>query len=114
MIEWCNRDIHLDGYFEIDGILGHRKDSKANGGYWLKVKWGDGSVTENDLNTTFQDDAITVSLYAQRNGLLQTPGWKRCKKYVKNPKKLARMINQARLKSHRSETCLQVRFPSTP
>jgi hypothetical protein len=101
MIEWCNRDIHLDGYFEIDGILGHRKDPKANGGYWLKVKWGDGSVTENDLNTTFQDDAVTVSLYAQRNGLLQTPGWKRCKKYAKNPKKLARMINQARLKSHR-------------
>ena len=72
MIEWCNRDIHLDGYFEIDGILGHREDLKANGGYWLKVKWGDDSVTENDLHTTFQDDAVTVSLHTTQRTATDT------------------------------------------
>ena len=39
-------------------------------------------------------------MYAQANGLLDTPGWKRCKNYVKNSKKLARMVNQAHLKSY--------------
>jgi hypothetical protein len=98
MVEWCNRDIHLDGFFKIDGIVGHRKDPKAKGGYWLQVKWGDGTVSDNDLSTTFADDPVTVALYAQRNGLLSTPGWKRCKRYIKNPKTLARMINQTKLK----------------
>ena len=102
MLEWCERDIHLDGYFTIDGIVGHRKDPKAKGGYWLKVKWGDGTVTENDLTTTYTDDPVTVSLYAQRNELLNLPGWKRCRKNVKNHKQLARMINQAKLKCHRT------------
>jgi hypothetical protein len=110
MLEWCDRDIHLDGYFTIDGIVGHRKDPKAKGGYWLKVRWGDGTVTENDLTTTYTDDPVTVSLYAQRNGLLNLPGWKRCKKNVKKSKQLARMINQAKLKCHRTRPVYKYGF----
>ena len=102
MLEWCERDMHLDGYFKIDGIMGHRKDKTAGFGHMVKIKWGDGTVTWNDLKQTFDDDPITVSLYAQRNGLLKTEGWKRCKPYVSNQKKLARMVNQARLKSNRT------------
>ena len=110
MVEWCNRDLHLDGYYKVDGILGHRKDPKARGGYWLRIKWGDGTVSENDLATTFNDDPVSVALYAQRNDLLTTPGWKRCKSYVKNPKKLARMINQAKLKVHRTRPVYKYGF----
>ena len=102
MLEWCERDMLLDGYFEIDGILGHRKDKEAGFGYMVQVKWGDGTITWNDLKLTFDGDPITVSLYAQRNKLLDTEGWKRCKRYVSNQKKLSRMINQARLKSNRT------------
>ena len=89
-------------YFHIDGILGHRKDKNASKGYLVHVQWGDGTSTWNDLGITFQDDPITVSLYAQRNDLLDTPGWKECRGYVKNPKKLSRMINQAHLKCNRT------------
>jgi hypothetical protein len=43
-----------------------------------------------------------VSLYAQQNDLLDLPGWKDCKRYVRRKKKLARMINQAKLKTNRT------------
>ena len=110
MLEWCERDIDKDGYFHIDGILGHRKDKNANRGYLVHVQWGDGTSTWNDLGVTFQDDPITVSLYAQRNDLLDTPGWKECRRYVKNPKKLSRMINQARLKCNRTRPVYKYGF----
>lgn len=110
MLEWCDRDMHLDGYYEIDGILNHRKDKNAGLGYMVQVKWGDGTITWNDLKMTFNDDPVTVSLYAQRNKLLETEGWKRCKRYVSNQKKLSRMINQARLKSNRTRPVYKYGF----
>ena len=64
----------------------------------------------NDLGMTFQDDPITVSLYVQKNRLLDIAGWKDCKRYVQNPKKLARMINQAKLKSARTKPVYKYRF----
>ena len=70
----------------------------------------DGTATWNDLGTPFQDNPITVSLYAQRNKLLGTAGWKDGKQYVWNPKKLTRMINQARLKSARTKPVYKYSF----
>ena len=102
MLEWCDRDLDKDGYFHIDGIMDHRKNKNAKRGYQVLIQWGDGTSTWNDLGDTFQDDPITVSLYAQKNDLLDTQGWKDCKRYVKRKKKLARMINQARLKANRT------------
>ena len=69
-----------------------------------------GTATWNDLGTTFQDNPISVSLYAQKNGLLDTPGWKDGKRYVQNPKKPARMINQAKLKSTRTRPIYKYGF----
>ena len=42
---------------------------------------------------------MTLAIGALKNHLLDTPGWKRCKPYVKNSKRLARMIHQAKLKN---------------
>jgi hypothetical protein len=102
MLEWCERDMHLDKHYEIDAILAHRKNPKSGYKYDVKIRWGDGTTQWNDLKSTFQDDPVSVALYAKRNGLLDTLGWKNCKPYVKNKKKLARMIHQARLKSNRT------------
>jgi hypothetical protein len=44
---------------------------------------------------------MSVSLYALKNNLLNTPGCKRCKTPVKNARKFSRLINQATLKSNR-------------
>ena len=42
-------------------------------------------------------------MYAKKEGLLNQKGWKRCKRFAKNAKKLARMINQTKLRSYRSK-----------
>jgi hypothetical protein len=41
--------------------------------------------------------------YARTNGLLETPGWKRFKRYAKNQAKVARMVHQAKLRSYRRD-----------
>jgi len=110
MLEWCDRDLKKDGYFEISGIRDHRKNPDAGYGYEVLVEWGDGTATWNDLKVTFQDDPVTVSMYAKDNGLLSTPGWKNCKRIVKSGKQLARMVNQARLKSHRTRPVYKYGF----
>ena len=86
MLEWCNRDMDKDDFFKIDGITGHRKDKRAGRGHMVLVQWADGTSTWNDLGTTFQDDPITVSLYAQRNNLLETDGWKDCNDMCEIPR----------------------------
>ena len=73
--------------------MGHQKERDARRGYAVLVQWADGTVTWNDLGKTFQDNPISISLYAQKKGLLDTPGWKDCKGYTWNPRKLARAIN---------------------
>ena len=73
-LEWCDQDLNKDNYFHIDGILDHQRNHESGRGYQVLIQWGDGTSTWNDLATTFQDDPITVSLYAQKNGLLDTLG----------------------------------------
>ena len=74
MVEGCGRDLDKDNFSWIDGIIGHKKDKYAGRGHIVLVQWADGTSTWNDLGVTFQDDPITVLLYAQKNGQLDTPG----------------------------------------
>ena len=69
------------------------KGSKYN----ILVEWETGETTYEPLNLIAKTDPVTCTIYAKKNGLLSTPGWKRFKPIVKNQKKLTRMINQARL-----------------
>jgi hypothetical protein len=55
------------------------------------------------LDIIAKDDPVTCAEYARRNGLLDTPGWKRFKSLGKNEKKIERMVNQAKLKSYRRD-----------
>ena len=41
------------------------------------VKWEDGSKTWEPLNVIAKDDPVTVARYANDQGLLDIPGWKR-------------------------------------
>jgi hypothetical protein len=107
MLEWCKRDQDRDDMYRVEAITGHKKDTKAAGGYKLKVAWASGEVTWEDLSPTFQDDPTSVSLYAMKNNLLSEPGFRRCQNHTKNAKKLARMINQAKLKNYRNRPVYQ-------
>ena len=107
MLEWCDRDLDKDDMYRIESITGHKKDSKASGGYKMKVQWASGEVTWQDLSPLFQDDPTSVSLYAMQNKLLDEPGFRRCRNKTKNAKKLARMINQTKLKNYRTRPVYQ-------
>ena len=101
MLEWCERDQDKDDMYKIETILNHKKDSKAKGGFQLLVQFASGEVTWMELTPLFNDDPVSVSLYAMKNDLLHLPGFKRCRSHTKNAKKFARMIHQTKLKNYR-------------
>ena len=99
MLEWCDRDLQADDFYRVDGVTGHKKVGNQ---WYLRIRWGDNTVDWRLLGDIFNDDPVEVAMYAKENGMLDEPGWRRCKNYVKNNKKLARMIHQARLKCNRN------------
>ena len=100
MLEWCERDVDTGDLHRIDAIEGHRKAKlpTTQGNWEVKIRWSDGSTTWNCLSLTFEDDPVSVSLYAKVNKLLGTPGWKRCRKYAERLGKLARTVYKAQIK----------------
>jgi hypothetical protein len=78
------------------------KDYKGST-YNVLVEWETGESTYEPLDLIGSDDPVTCAEYAIKNDLLETPGWKRFKRYAKNQKKMNRMINQAKLASYRRE-----------
>lgn len=110
MVEWCERDRQTEGFYKIDGILAHRKAPKAQRGYEVEILWQDGTKSWNDMGLTFIDDPVSISLYALKNDLLNTPGWKSCKRYTRNAKQLSRMVNQAKLRSLRNRPIYKYGF----
>ena len=67
----------------------------------MLVEWESGQTTWEPLATIFNDDPVTIAMYAQRNGL--TKEWPQCRRYLKNRKTLARMVNQAKLRNNRNK-----------
>lgn len=107
MLEWVAESKDKDQYHQIEDIRDHRRVERRNkwddhSSWEVNVGWKSGEAGWEPLNTVMEDDPITVSLYAEKNNLLQTPGWKRCKRYVKNKKILARMANQVKLRNYRN------------
>ena len=70
--------------------------------YNVKVKWTDGSETWEPLSIVMADDPVTLAAYAKEHDLLDTPGWKRCKRLARRAKVLQRMLNQSRRRSKAS------------
>ena len=93
---------------------GH-KDWKGSA-YNVLVEWETGEETYEPLHVIAADDPVTCAIYAKRNNLLNTPGWKRFKTNIKNTKKLIRVMKQARLKSYNNTVVYQYGFkvPKTP
>ena len=101
MMEWCERDADKDDMYKINGIKNHRKAPGGPTKWEVLLEWASGEVEWLPLSQVINDDFVTVCLYATKNKLLETPGWKRCKRVDRNPKMMARMIHQANLKNFR-------------
>jgi hypothetical protein len=89
------------------GLIGHsgpfkRTDAEYQGSKWnVRVKWEDGSETDEPLTVIARDDPVTCAAYAKEHGLLEEEGWKRLKRIARNTKMLERMQRQANLTSQR-------------
>ena len=79
------------------------KDHRKKDNTWeVLMKWEDDSETWEPLNAIWKSDPVTLAQYAKENDLLQIPGWKRLRYYVKNEKKMKRMMKQVRINSMRN------------
>ena len=79
------------------------KDKDYKGCKWnVMVEWENGEITAEPLNVLAADDPVSCAIYGRDNNLLELDGWKRFKKLANRHKKLLRLVNQAKLKSHRT------------
>ena len=100
MLQWC--DQHKDDGEFFSRLLSIQNHRKHNGKWQVLVEWASGSCDWNNMADIFRDDPVTVSMCAQKKKLLDTDGWKSCKRYTKREKVIGRMINQTRLKNFRN------------
>jgi hypothetical protein len=102
-------DSETEQLYRFRRINGHQgplrtSDTDCKGStYNVLVEWASGEITYEPLDIIGKDDLVTCAEYAHRMILLGTPGWKRFRHIYKNQKKEERMVNQAKLKSYRSE-----------
>ena len=111
LMEYIERDNQAqttgDSLFRFRDVIAHQgplnssdpdyKGSKYN----VLVDWETGETTYEPLSLIANDDPITVAIYAKKNGLLDLPGWKHLKRYVKTSKRLIRAAKQSRIKQVR-------------
>ena len=93
-----------DAYWCFKDIIAHQKeDPHYNGSsYNVMIKWDTGETSyEPFLIPNCPDDPITCAVYAKKRGLLNTPGWKHLKNYVKTSKRLLRAAKQFKIRQAR-------------
>ncbi|KAL7579256.1 hypothetical protein ACA910_011415 [Epithemia clementina (nom. ined.)] len=94
--------------FRFTEITGHQGPLKAGdpdyrgSPYNVNVLRDTGEITTEPLNMIASDDPVTCAVYAKKHDLLELPGWKRFKHLAKNQKKLARVINQTKMRQART------------
>ena len=69
-------------------ILDHKIE---NGKSILQIKWDNGEITWEPLQTIKECDPLTLAKYAHEKDLTEVPGWKWTKRYKNNPQKFIRM-----------------------
>jgi len=109
ILDYVNRDSDPeDVVWRFESISAHQgplsakhKDYKGSS-YNVLVNWPSGESTYEPLHIIAADAPVPCALYARKNGLLDTDGWRRFKRIATREKKLIRMVNQAKLHSYRS------------
>ena len=64
------------------------------------MEWANGETTYEPLSIIAADDPVSCAVYAKKNGLLDTPGWRRFKTLAKRDQHRIQMANKAKLKSY--------------
>ena len=105
-----------DSLFKFRDIVAHQgplesidpdqKRSKYN----VMVEWESGEVTYEPLTLISKDDPITCAVYAKKNDLHDTTGWKHLKRYANTSKRLIRAVKQSRIRQVRASARYQHGF----
>jgi len=116
IVDFIEQDQTWDGIWKFRQILDHQgpirpSDKRYMGSrYNLLVEWETGECSWQPLTTTekhgvYDTDPVTVAIYAQKHGLLNTSGWKLpgMKKLAKTQQRIIRRANQAKLHSFRTK-----------
>ena len=93
-----------DGTWRFRKIMAHRKPKNKKDTWKVLVEWESGERSWEPIKNIFSGDRYILAEYARDHGLLDkwdSPKMK-IKKAAKNSKNLLRMINQAKLRSHRT------------
>ena len=101
MLDWCERDADKGDFYNFKGIVDHRRDPRNPRKWELLVHWESEEKTWEPFASIFGDDPVAVSMYARKNAMVYE--WPCCKRYIKNSKTLARMANQAKLRTFRQQ-----------
>jgi Reverse transcriptase (RNA-dependent DNA polymerase) len=115
IINCIEKDDNWDGVWKFREILSHKskltkKSKEYRGcGTSLHILWENGETswepfTTHDKMGIFDQDPVTVALYAVKHNLIGQPGWNDplLRKYAKTPKRIMRLANQAKLHSFRT------------
>ena len=115
VVDYIEKDDGWDGVWKMRNIVDHkgplrRGDKEYKGStYNVLVEWETGEKTWEPLSTANRDgiaqqDPVTTAIYADEQGLLNTPGWKfpSLRKIAKTQKRLIQAANQAKLHSFRT------------
>ena len=108
IVEHLSRDAESDVLWRYKSIVGHQGPLKADdpdyqgSSYNVMVDWESGERTYIPLDALAKDDPVTCAKYAEKHGLLNTPGWRRFRRITKNQKKFTRMAKQAMIYSYKA------------
>ena len=98
VLQEIERDSEGEQYYRFKCICAHqgpytKEDPEYNGSTWnVQIEWEDGSCTFEPLSVIASDDPVSCALYAKKNELRNTPGWKCFKQITKHEKVLVCML----------------------
>jgi hypothetical protein len=101
------QDDSWDGVWKFKEILGHKRVQPSDPDYMgsmynTQLLWETGEVrTFTGQDRRVQHRPVTVAIYAEKHGLLDTPGWKLpgLKKRAKTRNDLSAVLNQSYIRS---------------
>ena len=114
--DFIERDETWDGVWQFQDIMEHKGPLKKSdpeykgSSYNVRIKWETGEITwepltTKDKNGIYEQDPVTVAIYARKHGLLDKKGWKLpgLKQLAKTQQRIIRRANQAKLHSFRTK-----------
>ena len=88
--------------FSFQDITDHLTIKVSSSIYEVLINWEDGHATLEPVSVMIRNYHIYLSNYARDKRLLDKPGWKQLRFYIKNDKKMIRLLKATKVKQRRN------------